>query len=113
MEHVIDATNQPLGRLASHIAVVLQGKNSPKYNPRLPGTERVVVTHVSKILVTGNKYTQKTYYKHTGYMGHLKEKTYKQVFEENPDRVLRDAVYNMLPKNRLRNGRLQRLTIKL
>ena len=112
MEYIIDATNQKLGRLASEIAVILQGKKNVSYEPRNAGTDKVIIKNVSKITVTGRKYTQKVYYHHTGYMGHLREKKFREVFEKSPQTVLRKAVYNMLPKNRLRAKRLKRLIIE-
>lgn len=112
MEHIIDASNQKLGRLASRISVVLQGKISASYEPRLSGSERVIVKNAGRIVVTGRKSKNKIYYRHTGYMGHLKEKTFREAFEQSPEQVLRRAVYNMLPKNRLRAKRLRRLVIE-
>ena len=109
----IDATNEKLGRLASKIAFLLQGKNDPKYNPRISGDVRVAVTNAGKVVVSGNKSTQKIYYHHTGYMGHLREKRFIEEFEKSPEKILRGAIYNMLPKNRLRNDRLKRLTISM
>ncbi len=113
MEHTLDATNQRLGRLASNIARILQGKHCATYAPRLSGTDRVTVIHASKITIGGAKAVQKIYYRHTGYMGHLREKNFKTAFEQSPKAVLLHAVYNMLPKNRLRPTRLKRLTIQL
>ena len=112
MEYMIDATNQKLGRLASEIAVVLQGKKNPDYEPRLSGKTKVVVKNVRKIQVTGRKAEDKIYYHHTGYMGHLRSKKYKEIFQKSPESVLRKAVFNMLPKNRLRQLRLNRLFIE-
>lgn len=112
MEYMIDATNQKLGRLASEIAIVLQGKKSPDYEPRLSGTTKVMVKNVAKIQVTGRKAEDKIYYHHTGYMGHLRAKKYKEIFQKSPESVLRKAVFNMLPKNRLRQRRLNRLFIE-
>lgn len=112
MDYTINAQNQRLGRLASEIAVILQGKKTAAYEPRLSGADRVIVKNVSKIAVTGKKYTQKVYYHHTGYMGHLREKKFREVFEKSPEKVLWKAVYNMLPKNRLRAKRLKRLVIE-
>ncbi len=111
MNTVIDASKQSLGRLASKIAVILQGKNDPTYNPRLPGTIKVVVKNIAKMQVTGDKAKNKVYYRHTGYMGHLRELSYEQKFAKSPRQVLREAVYNMLPKNRLRRVRLNRLQL--
>ena len=112
MEYLIDATDKKLGRLASEIALLLQGKNTARYNPRLPGDEKVLVKNVSKVVVTGRKHEQKIYYHHTGYMGHLRERKFKEVFQKSPEKVLWKAVYNMLTKNRLRIKRLKRLKIE-
>ncbi len=109
MNNVIDASKQSLGRLASQIAVTLQGKHGPDYNPRLPGAVKVVVKNIAKMRVTGDKAKNKIYYRHTGYMGHLRKLSYEQKFAKSPSQVLREAVYNMLPKNRLRRVRLNRL----
>ncbi len=111
MDHIIDAKTERLGRLATRIAVILQGKLHPSYDPRLTSPNRVVVKNAGKMEITGKKYEEKMYYHHTGYMGHLREKTYRQLFEKSPKEVLRRAVYNMLPKNRLRAGRLNKLVI--
>jgi large subunit ribosomal protein L13 len=112
MDYVIDAARIPLGRLASEVATILQGKRDPHYHPRLPGTSKVVVQNISKVALTGNKPEAKIYYRHTGYMGHLRKKTYEQIFDARPEEVLYRAVYHMLPKNRLRKGRLKRLVIQ-
>jgi large subunit ribosomal protein L13 len=112
MDYIIDATNQKLGRLASKIALILQGKLNVDYEPRLTGKDRVIIKNASKIMVSGKKYRQKTYYHHTGYMGHLKKKSFREVFLKSPEKVLYKAVYNMLPKNRLRQKRLNRLIIE-
>ncbi len=112
MTHEIDATNQNLGRLATKIAHLLQGKHRADYEPRLGGTDRVVIKNVSKVAVTGKKMTQKIYYYHTGYMGHLREKKLKDVMAKHPTRVLEWAVYNMLPKNKLRPKRMKRLVME-
>lgn len=111
MYYEIDAKNKPLGRLASEIAHLLQDKNSPKYEQRLTGENRVLVVNVGAMKVTGRKADQKIYYRHTGYMGHLKKKTFKQAFA-NPAWVLRHAVRGMLPKNFLIDRRMKRLEIK-
>lgn len=112
MEYHIDAKNKNLGRLASEIAVILQDKKSVYYEPRLAGQDRVVVENVKDLSFSGNKFVQKQYYRHTGYMGHLKSKTLKEAFEKNPARVLKLAIERMLPKNFLRPKRMKRLVIK-
>ncbi len=112
MEYVIDATNQKLGRLATKIAGILQGKIKADYNPRLLSGNRVIVKNAGLIVVSGSKEKQKTYYRHTGYVGHLKEKKYWEIFEKNPDKVLRHAVEGMLPKNRIQPKILKNLIIE-
>jgi large subunit ribosomal protein L13 len=112
-EHVIDASNQILGRLATQIAVLLQGKNTPDYLPRNAGNTVVVVKNAAKIKLSGkNKAEQKVYYRHTGYMGHLRTAKYKELMEKDAKRVLEMAVFNMLPKNWLRQRRMNRLKIE-
>ena len=112
MEHVIDAKNQTLGRLATKIALILQGKLSASYNPRLSGTDKVIVKNAGQIVVTGQKATKKIYYRHTGYMGHLRERSYKEAFARSPEKVLQLAVSRMLPKNWIRQDRMNRLVIE-
>lgn len=113
MDYTIDAKNRSLGRVASEVAVILQGKLDPSYEPRLSGQTRVVVKNVGRIKVSGSKADQKLYYRHSGKPGHLKKRTYKQMFAEDPAWVLRHAVSLMLPKNRLRNKRMKRLVIEI
>lgn len=109
MDYKIDAKNKPLGRVASEIAVILQGKKSAKYEPNKVGGDRVLIENVQKIAVTGRKYREKVYHRHTGYVGHLKTKTFEQEFTGSPERVLRDTVRRMLPKNFLKERRLKNL----
>ncbi|MGC8651017.1 MAG: 50S ribosomal protein L13 [Minisyncoccia bacterium] len=110
---ILDATDQSLGRLASRIAVLLQDKNKATFEPNKPGTNTIIVNNFSKIKFKGNKPQTKIYYKHTGYLGHLKETTLDKMFEKDPQRVLKLAVRGMLPKNKLRDQRLKRLKINL
>lgn len=112
MQYVIDAKNQRLGRLASKIAQILQGKLNPDYEPRNPGKDTVVIKNASQIAVSGRKTNQKIYYRHTGYMGHLKERLYKEFFAKSPEKVLELAVKRMLPQNYLKQKRLNRLKIE-
>lgn len=105
MDYVIDAKNKRLGRLASEIALILQGK-------RNNGNSRVVVKNIQKISVSGKKAEQKIYYRHTGYLGHLREEKYSDAFLKNPSWVLRHAVRGMLPKNFLRDKILKKLIIE-
>ena len=95
--------------MASEIAMILQGKRNASYDPARLSGDRVFVKNYRGVVVTGRKAEQKTYYRHTGYMGHLKEAKYKEVFAKDPKRVLREAVRRMLPKNFLNQRRLNQL----
>ncbi len=108
---IVDATGKTLGRLATEIAKVLMGKHKPTYTPHVDGGDFVVVINAEKVFVTGKKLTDKIYYKHTGYMGHLKETTLKEMLEKKPEEVIRLAVRGMLPKNKLRDRRMKRLKV--
>ncbi len=112
MRYIIDAKGKNLGRLASEIAVILQGKKSPAYEPRLEGADEVVVKNIKDLTISGRKAEGKVYYRHTGPLGHLKKRTYGEIFEKNPSWVLRNAVRLMLPKNRLLKKRMKRLIIE-
>lgn len=111
MEHTIDAKGKRLGRIASQIAGILQGKHSTSYEPRLEGNDRVVVKNVGELAFSERKLTGKFYYRHTGPLGHLKVRSLKDVFAKKPAWVLRNAVRLMLPKNKLLARRMKRLTI--
>ena len=110
--HTIDAKDQILGRLATQVATLLRGKQRTDFAPNKDIDDVVVIKNVDKIKVTGKKYTDKIYYRHTGYMGGLKEVTYKKLFEKDPSEVLKKAVYGMLPKNKLRDKQIKRLKFK-
>ena len=112
MEYTFDGKNKSVGRLASEIAEILQGKKHASYDPRLEGDDRVRVTNVTLVKFTGKKMSQKIYYRHAGKLGHLKRHKVRDVFEKKPAWILRHAVYSMLPKNRLRTPRIKRLTIE-
>lgn len=113
MEHTIDATNKNLGRLAAEIAMILQGKKSADYEPRLASDNKVIVKNVSHMTISGAKEKGKIYHRHTGYMGHVKsEKLEEVVAKKGKAEVLRRAVEHMLPKNRLQNPRMKNLIIE-
>jgi large subunit ribosomal protein L13 len=113
MDYTIDAKNQNMGRIATEIATILQGKKSPSYEPRLAGEDRAIVKNIDGMTISGNKETDKVYYRHTGYMGGLKEATYEEVVaKKGKQEVLRRAVMRMLPKNRLQVPRMKRLIIE-
>ncbi|MEC7733767.1 MAG: 50S ribosomal protein L13 [Chloroflexota bacterium] len=97
--HVVDADGKTLGRISSEIAVLLQGKHKPGYVPYLNTGDYVVVVNAEKIHVTGKKIEQKKYYRHSGYHGGLKETNLQQMLDKHPDRVIKQSVKGMLPKN--------------
>ena len=97
--------------MASKIALLLTGKGKPSFVPYLDMGDEIIVQNVRKVKVTGQKMDQKIYYHHSGYPGGLKKRTMKEVFAKKPSEILKKAVYNMLPKNKLRNGRMKRLKI--
>ena len=109
--HVIDAEERTLGRLASEIAVLLQGKHRPIYVPHLNTGDYVIVVNAEKIHVTGDKMAQKMYYRHSGYHGGLKEQTLADVLERTPIRVIKQSVKGMLPKSGLGRRMLSRLKL--
>lgn len=112
-KHELDATGQAVGRLASQIAMILRGKNRPDFSPHIDTGGYITVINMSKVKFTGKKLVQKDYFHHTMYPGGLKRTPMKKVFDKDNTEVLRRAVYGMLPKNKLRDGMMKRLTIKV
>ena len=110
--HKIDATGKAAGRIASEIALLLRGKNKPTYQPHLDEGDIVHVTNVKKIKITGKKLDQKKYFRVSQYPGGLKTTALKELIAKDPGEVLRKAVKQMLPGNKLRPGMLKRLIIK-
>ena len=108
---VIDATGQTLGRMARDIAVALQGKDKPTYTPHTATGDFVVVLNASRIRVTGRKLLQKTYYRHSGYVGNLKTFILRDMLERRPERVITLAVKGMLPRNHKGRQMLRRLKV--
>ena len=107
----IDAKNKILGRLAARVAWLLQGKNLPTYAPNRVPDIKIKILNISKIKLTGKKYENKIYRWHTGYLGHLKERKFKDLFNKNPERVFLKVVRGMLPKNKLLKERIKKLEI--
>jgi large subunit ribosomal protein L13 len=99
--YVIDATDKTLGRLSSEIAKRLRGKHKPIYTPHVDCGDHIIVINAEKVKLTGNKETQKVYRHHTGYMGGLRERSYKEMLAKHPERIIEKAVKGMLPKNSL------------
>ncbi len=105
--HVVDAAGVPLGRLASHVAQLIRGKHKPTYTPHMDGGDFVVVINASQVKLTGRKIDQKTYFKHTGYMGHESHTPARDLLAKHPDRVIEKAVFGMLPKTSLAKQKLR------
>ena len=111
-EHKLDASNIPLCRLASKIALLLRGKNKPDFTPQLDQGDAVIVENIAKIKITGNKLTNKIYYSSSRHPGGLKKIKLKDLIDKKGHaEVLRRAVHGMLPNNKLRQEMLKRLTI--
>ena len=108
---LVDANGQNLGRLATQIADLLRGKRKPTYTPHCDVGDFVVVVNAEKIAVTGNKRTEKMYYRHSGYPGGIKSRTLNDMLERRPEEVLRLAVKGMLPRNRLARKQITKLKI--
>jgi len=111
--YVIDASEAPLGRIATKVATLLTGKGKPQFTAHIDCGDFVVITNAAKLQVTGSKLEDKMYYHHSGYPGGLKERSLKEVIEIDASRAIREAVRGMLPANKLRDPRLLRLKIYL
>jgi large subunit ribosomal protein L13 len=109
--HVIDATDQVLGRLATQVARLLMGKHKPIFTQHLDTGDYVVIINADKVRVTGNKAEQKVYYRHSGYPGGLKSISYDKLMETNPTRVIEHAVKGMLPHTRLGAEMMKKLRV--
>ena len=108
---VVDATDQTLGRLATRIAILLEGKHKPLYTPHLDTGDHVVVINAAKVKVTGNKLGQKAYYRHSGYPGGLREESLASLMARKPEIVVERAVKGMLPQNRLGRAMFKKLRV--
>ncbi len=108
---LIDANGENLGRLASRIAAALLGKNKPTFTPGVAMGDYVVVINAAHISVTGNKMTEKMYHKHSNYPGGLKSVSLRDQLNKYPDRVIREAVWGMLPHNKMGRAVLKRLKV--
>ena len=99
--YVVDAADQTLGRLTSQVAAILRGKNKPTFTPNVDTGDYVIVINTDKMILTGNKSTQKVYFRHSGYPGGTTEIIYKDLMEKRSDFALEKAIKGMLPKNSL------------
>jgi large subunit ribosomal protein L13 len=108
---LVDAESQVLGRLASQIAMRLRGKHLARFTPHVDLGDFVIVTNAEKVRLTGNKLDLKVYYRHSGYMGGVKATTARKLNADNPEKMIRLAVWGMLPKNRLGRKLLKKLKV--
>ncbi|MCC6958969.1 MAG: 50S ribosomal protein L13 [Dehalococcoidia bacterium] len=109
--HVIDAAGRPLGRVATEAAYLLKGKHKPTYEPHLDDGDFVIVVNASQVRVTGHKAEQITYYRHSGYPGGLKSRSYADQMEKFPERILEQAIWGMLPKGPLGKAMFKHLKV--
>ncbi len=109
--YVVDANGAVLGRLASMVASRLRGKHHPLYTPHVDMGDHMIVINAEKVVLTGNKLSDKRYYRHTGYIGGLKTTTAKELLEKRPEDLIRFAVKGMLPKNRLGRKLFKKLKV--
>jgi large subunit ribosomal protein L13 len=108
---VVDANGAVLGRLASQVAHRLRGKHNPKFTPHADTGDWVIVINAEKIVLTGRKMDQKMYYRHSGYIGGLKQMNAKELLEKKPEELVRSAVKGMLPKNKLGRRLFKKLKV--
>ncbi|MFZ5641714.1 MAG: 50S ribosomal protein L13 [Bacillota bacterium] len=109
--YIIDATDKPLGRLATEVARLLRGKHKPMFTPHVDTGDHVIVINAEKVILTGKKPAQKIYARHTGYPGGLKTMTYAKLLKEKPELAIEKAVKGMLPHNRLGSAMSKKLKV--
>ena len=109
--YIIDAAKKPLGRVAAEAAKLLRGKHKPTYTPNMDNGDHVIILNCKDVILTGKKLDQKLYRYHTGYVGGLKEISYREMMEKKPEEVVAHAVSGMLPKNKLRARMMTRLRV--
>ena len=109
--YVVDAEGLALGRVASQVANILRGKNKPIYTPNVDTGDFVIIINADKVILTGKKLDQKIYYKHSGFVGGLKETKYRKLLAEKPEEAMRHAVVGMLPKGPLGRQMAKKLKI--
>jgi len=109
--YVVNADGKRLGRMATEIAVILQGKHKPIYTPHVDTGDYVIVINAERIVLTGDKWDKKLYQRHSGYIGGLKEMTYSRLIERRPTLPVKEAVRRMLPKSKMGKRMLRKLKI--
>jgi large subunit ribosomal protein L13 len=110
---IVDAAEKAVGRVATEVAKVLRGKNKPTFTPHLDTGDGVVVINAEKVLLTGNKWTQKKYYRYSGYVGNVKETTAEKMLEKNPVFILENAIAGMIPRTKFKKEILKRLKVNV
>ena len=108
---VVDADGKTLGRLCTHVAAILRGKNKPTFTPHADMGDNVIVINAGKVRLTGKKALQKKYYRHSGYPGGIKETKFSDMIQDKPERVIEHAVKGMLPHNRLGKAIMKHLKV--
>lgn len=109
--YVVDAEGKTLGRMASEVASVLRGKHKPIYTPHVDCGDYVIIINAEKIVLTGKKLDQKKFRWHTGYIGHLRERSYRELMAKKPEFVVEQAIKGMLPKNTLGREMYKKLKV--
>lgn len=109
--YIIDAAGKPLGRVAAKAATILRGKHRPEFTPNVDCGEYVIIINAKDAVLTGNKLMQKKWYRHTGYIGHLKEVSYKNLMADRPEKAMELAVWGMLPHTTLGRQAFKKLKI--
>lgn len=109
--YVVDAEGKTLGRMASEVASVLRGKHKPTYTPHVDTGDFVIIINADKVVLTGKKLDQKMFRWHTGYIGHMRERTYRQMMDTKPEKVVFEAVKGMLPHNSLGRQMVKKLRV--
>lgn len=107
----VDAAGQTLGRLSSVVAILLRGKHKPNFTPHVDCGDNVIITNADKIQLSGKKWTEKTYVRHTGYPGGQKKQSSRELFEKSPERLVQKSIKGMLPKNKLGSALLRNLKV--
>lgn len=109
--HVVDADGIVLGRLASQVATLLRGKHKPTFAPNFDNGDYVIVINAEKVVLTGNKWTEKTAYHHSGFPGGLKATSYQEMRDKQPEKIIEKAVRGMMPHNRLSKQQMTKLKV--
>ncbi len=109
--YIVDAAGKPLGKVAAQAATILMGKHRPDYTPHVDCGDCVIVTNASEVVLSGKKLTDKFYRHHTGHIGGLKEVSYGELLEKNPEKLVKIAIKGMLPKNKIANAAMTRIRV--